>query len=400
MLNKIICITVFLFFLGIAYGNVLEEHSFEDLKLNELLVNEKDSNQCIDLNFSLKQEHLGEGKYNIISLNTIFSPNNQGKAFIKLFKPDGNLVSELKAGEFVNNWGRIILPRNVAGKENLFKLCGETFDSIVGIQVLKNSLIGTYEIPDFSKEDSFSIELNETPYTFEPLEIVIKAKNYGSKDANVKITSQAWDLRAVEISSSKLEFNEVVPAKGEKKFSYTVFPKLAIEMSIPKAVLEYKNIFGETIQVKSNLISIKVQEKPLELSGFILSENKINKTGKETEVKITVKNESNANAENIKLELSTGQGGKLKEEIILINLIEARKETNVKTSITGLKEGKIEVNCKIKFTDQNNVEKEKNCEGINLFFEEEKTDYTIPIAAALLLIGLAIFAFLHFKKSE
>ena len=171
-------------------------------------------------------------------------------------------------------------------------------------------------------------------------------------------------------------------------------------MSIPKSVLEYKNVFGETIQVKSNLISIKVQEKPLELSGFILSENKINKTGKETEVNITVKNESNSNAENIKLELSTDQGGKLKEEIILINLIEARKETNVKTSVTGLKEGKIEVNCKIKFADQNNAEKEKNCEGINLFFEEEKIDYTIPIAAALLVIGIAIFAFLHFKKSE
>ena len=393
-----------LLFNALGNAETLKEKSFADYGLDNFINSDANTSKCFDLVFLREKTDLEKEKLNILSVHASYSPVKDKYSSISAATENEKLF-EIKLTDFLNDWKRTIIPNEKLKEENRIIICANTTESTQIVRVLNDSSIGVYKTADFSKEDSFySVVETTTPYVKKPINVTIAVRNFGSKPAEVYVNYWSAPHPKVELIGGETEFSGTIPAfnyernlPGEKLIKYSIFINEETQLTLPAAILEFKNEFDETIKLRSNQPVIKVQKQAEKLNGIVLVDEKIKQIKEKGKAKILVKNNSDKILTNIAVYPVYSEGLKVeKQKIGLIEKINPNETIEFEMDLIAGEAGKYVVSCKLVYLDEQITE--QNCNSTNIFYETEQIDNTIMVAGAFVAFAVAIYLFLSFKK--
>lgn len=413
-MKKITSILLFLFVASFANATVITEATLVELGYESFSISGANIEGCVEYSFAQAID-LNNAVYVVFSLRASFAPISEGDANITVYLNDGlDAVAELETDDFYNGWARVILPREGVGKRNTLRVCGATSFQITQIEILDDSKIGNYFMPDFSRIGSFTkLIAVEEPKIGEEFPIAVTLLNYGSEAADVflryrretlddampeiQVVKERTSLTATvpECQQRDEETNCIIP--GEVHFEYTVKTTRAVQMTMLPAILRYTNIFGDEVFMESNRQTIRVVLPEIRIRAFILSNKDSLKIGEKNKVAVVVKNEGKDTLYNIAIRLDSPEEldieGSTNMSIASINPDETREfDFNVNTNVPG----SYKIGCDILYLDYNVVR--TNCDPLTVSYEDLEVDPTIMAAGLLFIIGFIVYVYFSLKK--
>lgn len=256
-----------------AYEAPLSDFGFNDI--NNSIVSEKDC-QLIEIN--LTEEDLNEVGVGLLSLNAKFGGNDIDNTYVSVFVNGGQekvFWKEFFSCKDDSCWARMYLPELMNGTTQV-KICASLGGNTTNVLVLKNSLVGIYDIPLLKIR-------NEAPsqiFLGNRAKMNIIVTNEGTKISTVYLQFVHPDTRAkVAISSFDIVEGDssattsILPGET-KQFDYYIKPTLISSYNLPSAALFFTNNFGEEQVLISNHPTLSVVvPKRIELSLVTLSNN-------------------------------------------------------------------------------------------------------------------------------
>ena len=254
---------ILLFLLLIASGvnsETLFEEDLSTLGIQDISVTQQEKSNCYEFThvIGLEEKEINDNLF-VFSLHGEFEPVKTENAFIRITVNDLDEVS-FNALEFNCDdscYKRVVLRGSDIKKENLIKACVESGNSTAVVRLLNDSTIGIYKMPFFEKKDFVKSVNISKPEAGSSIEVSISILNSGTEEANVKIAhvSDYVDLikRRKEVKEIGNTNFEAVILPGEKKvFGYKLLIKQPTQMTLPGAIMEFENVFGETETLRSN----------------------------------------------------------------------------------------------------------------------------------------------------
>ncbi|MEM4261396.1 MAG: hypothetical protein QXI10_00350 [Candidatus Diapherotrites archaeon] len=398
-------LVVLVFLAPIILATPIEVKSLEELGYKDFYVNEFNTYYCKEYSLSF-QNDVNAFVFPIMQISSEIQGYPNGTEELRIYL-NNNLVEELDFFEPVNN-KLVYFPKEMWEKNNTLKVCIKTSFNINKIGFLAKTRIGLFESYYFPKEDGFKLELE----TYEPIlgkqfKISAVAKNYGSKDLDVSIYYRKSELEKVlkELSILKGETAKkgVVPKcekrnennecikPGVLKLSYDAVANKAIQMSILPAVMEFTDVFGNKQILLSNRPEVYVKEPQKDIMAeIVMKKDKIPKN-QVFEVSVLLKNISEKEINDIKVDLDTPQG-KISQNVARISKNEIME---VKYNIKIEEAGNYDLGCEV-FYNENKIE----CKKANLIITNEFVNVETIMGILLGLIGLGVLAYFYFKKES
>ncbi|MEM4326557.1 MAG: hypothetical protein QXZ13_00080 [Candidatus Diapherotrites archaeon] len=398
-------LVVLVFLAPIILATPIEVKSLEELGYKDFYVNEFNTYYCKEYSLSF-QNDVNAFVFPIMQISSEIQGYPNGTEELRIYL-NNNLVEELDFFEPVNN-KLVYFPKEMWEKNNTLKVCIKTSFNINKIGFLAKTRIGLFESYYFPKEDGFKLELE----TYEPIlgkqfKISAVAKNYGSKDLDVSIYYRKSELEKVlkELSILKGETAKkgVVPKcekrnennecikPGVLKLSYDAVANKAIQMSILPAVMEFTDVFGNKQILLSNRPEVYVKEPQKDIMAeIVMKKDKIPKN-QVFEVSVLLKNISEKEINDIKVDLDTPQG-KISQNVARISKNEIME---VKYNIKIEEAGNYDLGCEV-FYNENKIE----CKKTNLIITNEFVNVETIMGILLGLIGLGVLAYFYFKKES
>ncbi len=386
-LRLLVVFAVFLFVLqtAVAYEAPLSSYGFSEVNLIGSPA-QKCQNIIINLPDSAKAE-MGAG---ILSIEASFTNPKVDNTFVAV-SINGAEAKMLWTEDFVckgNCFGRIFLPE-VKTSETKLTICTELGGETKGINVKPTSTIGIYDTPILLIQNLAPglIHLGERA----KLSTIIS--NNGTTDANIYIQFIHPDTRAkVSITSFDIVDGEssayaFIKAGETKQFDYYVKPSIVSTYNLPSAAMFFTNIFGESQVILSNHPFMRVQkQEPLELSlvsisdqqPFVLKALIKNNTASEFSGKVILSPQTAL--EGPVMDFTVSAGG------------EREVTFNAKSQLAA---GTYEFSASI--VDVNDI---YTSNPINLEAKQNGISFEIIFAILGVLVGLAIFAWIYFIKSN
>jgi len=393
------------------------EISLEDLGYDDFSVSGTEEEDCTE--FSFNQQGIAT-RLPVLSLHFLLGPiginiagypDISGEIFL-----DGNNTAfrEITPKDFANNWIRINIPEKMEdGASTDVKVCLKTSNTITSITLLKDSMYGEYFKEDFSNPLGFRKTIaNKRASVGEEFEITVTLENMGSVGTFVKIIHRLPELEGtldfMNILRGDTGFEGIVPGcqiweesictkPGSVSFSYIAKSSRATQLTLLPAVLEYENIFGETVKMESTRETIYITEPGLKLKPVLLAEAELLKPNEKTGFSLTVKNEGAETLYNpaVFIEHSNGilvEGKKLH----IITSINPGESKRFNFSVSSPASGTYSVGCRIVYLEVG--EYTVNCEPVEVKVEEAGIAQELIYAAILLLFGVLIYVFIITRK--
>ncbi|MBI2530362.1 MAG: hypothetical protein HYW05_04430 [Candidatus Diapherotrites archaeon] len=383
--------------LSFAYSATVEEKTFAQMVYDDFVVSGANREKCEEIAFVRANDE----NYTILSVHADFMPNATGRiAGISVYVNDANsALTTLLAGNFLEDWARVILPKWELKEKNKIKLCAKTSDVVTEIKILNDSKIGTYRIADFSKEGAFTkTASNASPEVGEEVKVTVTLHNYGNEETfvTIKHIAENVEMPEIEITRGETEKNGWVAPGNEIAMEYYMRPKVAIRMSLPYAIAEYTNTFGETVKLASAMPDLDVKAIEQRLFAIVLPESNVKKTGERAKIAIAVKNQSTETIKDVFVSISLPEGIELEgSSSSNIPLIEAGETVSLAFYVSAQEPGTYRVGCNVTYDSVPLA-----CDRVAIAYEAQGINYAIVAGAVLLAIGLAIYMYLYFSSEK
>ena len=391
-MQKLKAIVVFLLILGMSYG--FWQKSFAEIGVESLKVEGVDKNNCINFNYVIEPKTLAAGLYNVLSLHIAYSPKTKGKAYVEVYL-NGNLIDKRKVNE-IGEWHRIVLPKEMLLENNVIKICTFTSKSINKIEIKRDSFVARAEMADFSKAEAFEKQVSKVLYINEPAEVTLVIRNFGSREAIAEIKLRKWPFMHAEIIEEPKDLTIVVPKAennepGKAVLSYKIMPKRIGKMSLPRAVLRYKNVFGDIVSVDSTqpFIEVVAAER---LIGSLMPKKTTAELGENIAIKAKVKNIGEKEAKIIYIELEA-ENADIEPNNFYITKLSKNQYKELEFLLIPKNYGVASVSCSAKLVDQNKV---FSCGHTEILVKKPIFDWKILLGAlAIIIIGLGYFYIIY-----
>lgn len=365
-----------------AYQASLSDYGFSGLT-NET----KESKICKEITINLPESAILEKGTGILSLDSIFLNAGNDSSYVSV-SVNNSQEEVLWPEDFVcsgNCWARIFLPDLKKGSTKI-NLCAITGGLTKSVSITNNSFIGIYNTPSLSITNSAPSML----YLGQRAKMTIVVSNTGTKASEVYVQFVHPDTRAkVPIASFDIVEGDssattVVGAGETKKFVYYIKPSLVSSYNLPSAALFFTNVFGEKQFMLSEHPSMTVVEpKPIQVS--LVAEN-----GKKPYVfKAIIKNDTPVTFNGtVILSPQTALVSSMQEVSVGPN-----SEKEITFTSKDLETGTYSFVASVR--DGNEI---YSSNAIDLEIKNEEVPFQIIFAIIGILIGVAIFAWLYFRK--
>lgn len=380
-----------------ASAKVLNERTLGSLGYEDFAVSGANNQECKTYNFASDQNFDKNNVFTVFSLNTEFKPEKAftEKSVLQIFLKSEEALKEYFPKDFETDWKRIVLPRKMLSLDNMLKVCANTSSSVTGITVSKESIIGSYEMP--------YIEIKKTveekyPVFGREVEVKISVKNIGSESTDLNVSYPESEKRIAGTTKGNAEFSGVIEAGEEVLLSYFVKPNFAVQMTLPPALAQYTNVFGEKETIQSNRETIFVKEPEFKVKAFILTEKAKYGLGEKVNAQIVVRNEGKNDLENIAIYLRFPKQLAIEKPGLGTVELKAGETKTINIETTSNEEGKYILGCKVIYVDLNTIY--TDCEEKLLEFGQEEPNIAILFGFALLIVAAGIYAVLFFTGKK
>lgn len=401
-MKRLCLLLVIALFFSTVSAETVFERSFQEMGFESIESDGASIENCAYWNF-LYPENIDlteEGLYPLFSINISFSPlqSDTAGASIKLNQGKENKVyiRDMHCEED-NCWQRILLDKSQLLEENTLRICGITSNTTTNIVVNNTSFIGAYLQPYFEGFEKTVSQKNLEQG--EEIEISIKIKNSGSEAGEITIKrmrplfEEIKDIVIFDVLKGDGEWTGTIGAGETKEINYSIRPNIVSRITLPAAAASYKNIFGETEELKSNYPFIWVSAPKKELTTSFGKEGEIFTVGASTQIEVKVINSGNWSVEQAELNLNPETGLEISENKLYITNLGPGESSTFTITARGNSEGDHKIGCEISFMDGNTAV----CDGTSIAFEEQEIEPLIFAAGFFLLVGAGIYLFIHFK---
>ncbi len=419
-MNKLLSIIFFFSLLAAsASAATLFERSFAEMGYSNFAVEGAQQTECQNIQFIFPTFDITGGKaYPIASLGFELHPVQEGIIDLNI-SLNGELIAQLNVKDLRCSegicWHRLWLPEEKVQwiSENALRVCIGTGDSITRIVLSGQSKIGLYQTADFRSESAFRVEAEKTQLVIgEKTKITILIHNEGSAAADVNVQFArpvAEDKPAFSVVEGKNYFQGSIDAGEQKEITYIIKPRKAIQMTMPPAIIYYKNEFGEQEQKFSNLVTLRVREPERKVEVFLAKGNETALVGQAIDLQLAVKNVGSDPLFDLSVETMLPEGlsfsAEPEKEIIALP---PNQTQLLSFSVVSNKEGTFPIGCKIVYTDLN--AEESSCQDSVVVFQQPGISPMIYGGIGLALIAVIVFIYFNseeikgvknrFKKSE
>jgi len=371
--------------MALAYEAPLSSYGFSEVNLTG-----QPAEKCQDVVISIPDSAKNEAGAGILSINASFTDPKVDNTFVAV-SINGAEAKMLWTEDFVCKdtcLGRIFLPE-IKASETRLTICTALGGETKSIDVLPTSTVGIYNTPIISIQNLAPglIHLGERA----KLSTIVS--NTGTSDANLYIQFIHPDTRAkVSITSFDIVDGDssvytFLKAGETKQFDYYVKPSIVSTFNLPSAAMFFTNIFGENQVILSNHPFMRVQkQEALEVSLVSISDTQ------PFELKALIKN--NTADEFSGKVILTPQTALVEPVMDFIVAAGGEREVtfNAKTQLAA---GTYEFSASI--VDVNDI---YTSNPINLEAKSNGISFEIIFAIIGVLVGLAIFAWIYFMKSN
>jgi uncharacterized repeat protein (TIGR01451 family) len=417
-MNKLLA-TIFFFSLlaACASATSLFERTFAEMGYSDFAVEGAQQTGCQNIQFILPDIDMepGTGKlYPIASLGFELHPIQEGIIDLNI-SLNGELIAQLDAedlrcgeeppGKPRHNmcWHRLWLPEGTSNPlvENTLRVCIGTGDSITRITMSSQSKIGLYQTADFRSESAFRVEAEKTRLVIgEKTKITMLIHNQGSAAADVEVQYArpvAEDKPAFSVVEGKNYFEGSIDAGEQKEITYIIKPRKAIQMTMPPAIIYYKNEFGEQTSKFSNLVTLQVREPDRKVEVFLAKGKETATVGQTIELQLAVKNIGSDPLFDLSVETTLPEGlsfaAEPEKEIIALP---PNQMQLLSFSVISSSEGRFQIGCKIIYTDLN--AEESSCQDSVVVFQQPGISPMIYGGIGLALIAVIVFIYFNLEE--
>ncbi len=414
MFRKIFCLIFFIVLVQGAFcqypaNAFLFEKSLEEMGYGIFEVTSTNTTNCTDYNFLLPAtiDQADSGNFTIFTLNFSVLPINEGKAKILVQLNDYNVSNfETANSKCAGNscTERILFPREkILSEKNSLKVCPTTTSTVSQISIANSSKIGVYRMPFFKKQDFVLVPESNVVLVGKDVKVKISIKNSGSLDAAVDlnyikpIVEEKIEITAFKVLEGETRWSGTIKAGETKNFEYTIKTVGPIEMSLPASIACYENIFNERECIISNYPQLKVIEPEKKITA-VLVVNELNNVNEKSIVQLVVKNIGSQTLSNIPVYLNVPEEFSIESGSQLISTINPNETKTLNYGISSKKAGTFNIGCQLIYTDTNsNI---ASCNPAKIVFEGKKIDLPLIAGVILLIIGIAIYAFIEFGSGN
>ncbi len=410
MFRKLFCLIFFMVLVQGVFAQYssdafLFEKSFEEMGYAIFVVGSPNTTNCIDYNFLIpnKIDLADSGNFTIFTLNFTVLPVNSRKSKITVSLNDSNIESfETAKAKCIeqNCTERILLPREkIFSEKNSLKVCPTTSSTVSQIWINQNSKIGIYRMPFFKKEDFILTPESNVVLVGKDVKVGISIKNSGSIDAKVDlnyikpIVEEKIEIKSFKVLEGETRWSGTIKAGETKKFEYTIKTMGPTQMSLPASIACHENIFNERECIISNYPQLKIIEPEKKISAVLIA-NELNNINETAKAQIVVKNSGSQTLTNIPVYLNVPEELSVKSESQLISTINPNETKFLDYEISSKKAGTFNIGCQLVYTDTNS--NFASCNQAKIVFEGKKIDMPLIAGIILLIIGIAIYAYIEF----
>ena len=394
-MQKINALLIFTLLLWIfTFNYAFWQLSFNEFGIEGLYIEGADKKECIKFSYLLEPKYLVDNNYSILSLNVSYEPKVKGKAYIEVYL-NQNLLEKRMVNE-IKEWYRVILPKELLKEENQIKICAYTSKSINKIEIKRDSFISRAKMADFSKENSFEKLLKDNVlYINEPAEVELVIRNYGSKEAIVEILPRKWEFKHAEIIEMPNELTFKVDAAKDNRpgiirLKYKIMPIRIGKMALPKAILRYKDIFGDIKEISSTQPFIEVISGE-RIIGSINIEG-IAEIGKTQSGVLKIKNIGQKEAKIISISLEA-ENADIEPNNFYITKLGKAQSKEFSFSLKPLNYGIISIKCKA-VADKNRT---FSCGSSEILIEKPKFDWKILLIGVTIIMIVGAYIYIIYR---
>lgn len=404
-MKKILALAALVLALSVvASAETISESKFSELGYNDFSVLDSNKEDCSEYQFLKGANQNSEEYYDVVSLHGEFAPIASRDAKISVYLSSERTsgmeeIGKANSTDFKSGWLRIVLPGEKLSEQNLVRVCLRTSFSTSSATIKSDSAMGTYKMADFSKPGAMVESVTSTePVVGEQITVTVTAKNMGSEGTNA--TLHYWDVPMLETSmkvvggqTSKTEFLE--PGQSTTMV-YQVKAKRPVQMSLPRAIVTFTNVFGEEQSEYSNYQTLYVKQPPFLVSATILPDSESNPAGKSVPISIAVKNNGTSTIYNLGIEINAHpEGLSLGDASQTILELEPKEIKYLKADALSSQAGKYELGCSIVYLE--NPELKGSCALQAISFENPAAALIVGAIVILALISAIIFLYIHFR---
>lgn len=415
--KALIVFVLVLAFLSQAYALTVEEKTFSQIGLKELVVSEADKNGCLEFVYAKPANLNTPEHFTFLSLYASFISFPTEKAFASVYL-NGSLVKEIKSTEFLEyplvagglgggGWARVLLEREKLNKENNIKVCLQTSSTVTIATLFPDSKIGTYKTAYFP-EGSFTKTVSKNAVVEgDELKVSVVLENRGSAEAEVEIMFDEKELELAQLVRGKTTYSGKIAPGQKVSLEYFVKPyymppayyppHVGVPMSLPSAKAKYANEFREEAMLESSRPALTVKEQPERISAYILSNTQTAKIGERVEVFVFVKNESDKRIDSVKAYFAQGSIQELKQKMELLEdfALEAGGVKKIRANFAPERAGTLWLGCRADYSDTK--QRTAECKPVSITVEEGGLSYYLASALVLVILGVIIYLFLYLK---
>ncbi len=412
MKKTIIHNLVFVFFLTTiacnAQAAALFERSFAEMGYADFAVEGAQQRGCTAVRFLLPTDvnAADAAIYPILSLGIDFRPVQKGPADINVHF-NGHNIAELTVGNFKCQdsicWERLNIPKEKLGAhgENKLGICISTSSSITKAVILSDSSVGLYKTADFSKPGAFAVNAGKWDLVIgEKTKITVLIHNTGSAAAFAEVRharALAEDKNAFFVVEGKTSFKGFVNAGEQAEFSYIIKPRVLGSITLPPAILYYRNEFGEEEALFGNLVHLAVRQPERKIEAFIVKEREAGLVGEAIELQLAVLNIGSDPLFDLAVEVQLPDGiNFVQQPQNVIAALYPNETELLPFSVNSSKEGRFAIGCNVTYTDVNLTE--SKCEGSGVEFEQPEISSMVYAGIALLVIALLVYFYIMHGK--
>ncbi|MCX6799301.1 MAG: hypothetical protein NTW59_04380 [Candidatus Diapherotrites archaeon] len=395
-------------FAGSAGAKTLFERSFAEMGYNDFAVEGPEMVGCEQAQFLLPLDINAENPsvYPIFSLAVQFYPVQEGAADVNV-NLNGSRIAELRVADFKCHdgacWARIALPTGELDlqKENALDICMGTSDSITKTVLAGNSMVGLYNTVDFEAKGAFITSAEKESLVIgEKTKITVFLHNEGSAAAFAEVRFArplAEDKNAFVVVEGNTEENGFVKPGESMVITYVIKPRVATRITLPPAIVYYKNEFGEEEQRFGNLVSLDVREPDRKIEAFIVKPVEVNTVGQPIDLRLAVKNIGMDDLYDLRIDLQMPGG------VTLLSmpdreapLVSSKETAYLPFTVASGSAGRFPIGCTVTYTDVNLTE--AKCQGSFVEFKEKEISPAIYAGIVLLIIAAGVYYYLMREK--
>ena len=409
-MNKLLT-TIFFFSLLAASASAasLFERTFAEMGYSDFAVEGAEQAGCHNIQFIFPTFDIGpnSGKaYPIASLGFGLHPVQEGIIDLNISLNE-EMIAQLDAEDLRCSdgmcWHRLWLPEEKVSwvAENALRVCIGTGNSITRIVLSGQSKIGLYQTADFRSKSAFRVQAEKTELVIgEKTKITILIHNLGSAAADVNVQFArpvAEDKPAFSVVEGKNYFVGSIDAGEQKEITYIIKPRKAIQMTMPPAIIYYKNEFGEQESKFSNLVTLQVREPERKVEVFLAKGNETALVGQAIELQLAVKNVGSDPLFDLSVETTLPEGLSFAAEPEKEIIAQPPNQMQLLSfSVISNTEGRFPIGCKIVYTDLN--AEESSCQDSVVVFQQPGISPMVYGGIGLALIAVIVFIYFNLEE--